>query len=81
MLKVLKQDSETFKKLESLNEFLSKNDIEIYITRYQGIIFKTGKQYFKFSSEGDTCEALPPFYDGRYILCDANGNTDFYQED
>jgi len=79
MVKVLKQDSETFKKLESLNEFLTNNGIEIYTTVYKGIIFKAGDSFFKHSSEGDTCEVLPPFYEGKYILCDQNGNTDFYQ--
>jgi len=80
MKKVLKQDSETFKKLESLNEFLSIKGIEIYTTVHKGLIFKIGNDYFKYSSEGDICEVLPPFYDGRYILCDKNGNNDFYQE-
>ena len=81
MIKVLKENSETFKNLELLNEFLSSKGIEIYTTAYKGMIFKTGSDYFKYSSEGEICEALPPFYDGRYVLCDENGNTDFYQED
>ena len=77
MIKVLRQDSETFKKLESLNEFLTSNGIEIYTSVHNGMIFKIGSNYLKYSSEGDICEVLPPFHDGRYILCDENGNTDF----
>jgi hypothetical protein len=78
MIKVLKQESETFKKLELLNSFLSEQGIEISQTVYNGIIFKHNNNYFKYTSEGEITENLPPFYDGRYILCDVNGNTDFY---
>lgn len=81
MVKVLKQDSEIFKKLELLNDFLANNDIEICTTIYKGLILRVGKNYFKHSSEGERCENIPPLYEGRYILCDSNGNTDFYQED
>lgn len=80
MIKVLKEDSETFKKLESLNEFLIKLGVEIQTTVYKGIVLKVGNNYFKYSSDGNSCEVMPPYIDGRYILCDENGNTDFYNE-
>ena len=78
MIKVLKQDSEKFKKLELLNQFLIDNKIELRQTVYNGIIYKVDKNYFKYTSEGEITENLPQFYDGKYILCDENGNTDFY---
>ena len=79
MIKVLKEDSETFKKLELLNLFLNEQEIEISQTVYNGIIYKHKNNYFKYTSEGEITDNLPPFYDGRYILCDLNGNTDFYK--
>jgi len=78
MLKILKQDSETFKKLEAINAFLSEQAVEIHPTVYNGLIFKVDKNYFKYQIEDDCTDQLPPFFEGRYVLCDNNGNTDFY---
>lgn len=77
--RVLKTDSETFIKLEELNKYLKDNDLELIMTLYNGILYKTKGHYFKYDQEGDYPEILPPFFDGKYVECDEWGNTDFYQ--
>ena len=78
MIRVLRSESETFKKLESLNQYLIDNQIELYQTAYNGIIYKVGDRYYKYGMEGEYTETLPPPIEGRYIECDENGNTDYY---
>lgn len=78
MLRVLKPESETSKKLENLNQYLSDNNIELHQTTYNGIIYKVGDKFYKYGMEGQYTETLPPFLEGRYIECDENGNTDYY---
>ena len=78
MLRVLKPESETSKKLENLNQYLSDNNIELLQTTYNGIICKVGDKFYKYGMEGQYTETLPPYLEGRYIECDENGNTDYY---
>ena len=78
MLRVLKPESETSKKLENLNQYLSDNNIELHQTTYNGIIYKVGDKFYKYGMEGQYTETLPPFLEGRYIECDKYGNTDYY---
>ena len=78
MLRVLKPESETSKKLENLNQYLSDNNIELHQTTYNGIIHKVGDKFYKYGMEGQYTETLPPRLEGRYIECDENGNTDYY---
>ena len=78
MIKVLKPESKTSKKLENLNQYLIDNKIELYQTVYNGIIYKVGDKYYKYGMEGEYAEILPPPIEGRYIECDENGNTDYY---
>lgn len=74
MIKVLKPNSEVFNKLESVNTFLSDNEIKIHQTQYNGLIFENENNFFRYNSEGENIDVIPPFFDGRYILCDINGN-------
>lgn len=79
VIKVLKEDSEYFKKMEGLNQYLEENDIEIHATVYNGLIYKTGEKFYKYDcNNGEYTGSIPPYIEGRYILCDKNGNTDFY---
>lgn len=78
MIKVLKPESKTSKKLENLNQYLIDNKIELYQTVYNGIIYKVGDKYYKYGMEGEYAKILPPPIEGRYIECDENGNTDYY---
>ena len=78
MIRVLKPESKTSKKLESLNQYLIHNQIELYQTVYNGIIYKVGDKFYKYGMEGEYPEILPPLFEGRYIECDENGNTDYY---
>ena len=78
MIRVLKPESETSKKIESLNQYLIDNQIELYQTVYNGIIYKVGDKFYKYGTEGQYTETLPPIFEGRYIECDENGNTDYY---
>ena len=78
MIRVLKPESETSKKLESLNQYLIDNQIELYQTVYNGIIYKVGDKFYKYGMEGQYTETLPPPIEGRYIECDENGNADYY---
>ena len=78
MIRVLKPESETSKKIESLNQYLIDNQIELYKTVYNGIIYKVGDKFYKYGMEDQYAETLPPEIEGRYIECDENGNTDYY---
>lgn len=80
MIKVLNRDTVAFKEFESISKFLEDLNIEIHQTTYNGMIFKRGEEYFKYVSEGSPSDQLPIFFEGRYILCDNNGNTDFYND-
>ena len=73
-IKVLKQGSEVFNKLESISVFLENEGIKIRQTQYKGLIFEIENNFFRYNSEGENTDVLPPFFDGRYILCDINGN-------
>lgn len=78
MIKVLKENSEVFRKLELVNSFLNENEIEIHQTTYKGLIFKINDNYYRYQQDDQYADSFPPFIEGRYILCDHNGNTDFY---
>jgi len=78
MKKVLKNNTETFKKLESISIFLDEIKAKIHMSTYNGILFKVDNQFWKYEQEEQYTDVVPPFFDGRYILCDHNGNTDFY---
>ena len=68
MIKVLKETSSNFKELEKLNEFLNKKQIELHQTVYNGIIYYINGKFYKY------------YIEGKYVECDENGNTDYYQK-
>lgn len=76
--KILKTDSENFKKIQELDSYLTEKGIELHTTLYNGIIYKIGDNFYKYGTEGQFEESVPVRFDGNYILCDQNGNTDFY---
>ena len=80
IVKVLKKDTEHFKKLEDLFIYLNQQGLKLHQTVYNGIIFELDGKFYKYQQENDYAEILPPFYDGRYVLCDHHGNTDFYND-
>ena len=80
MIKVLKPTATNFKELEKLNVFLEKNKIELHQTVYNGIIYFINGKFYKYYQEGQYPTSLPPLIEGHYVECDANGNTDYYQE-
>jgi hypothetical protein len=80
IVKVLKKDTEHFKKLEDLFIYLDQQRMELHQTVYNGIIFKLDDKFYKYDQDGSYPETLPPFSEGRYVLCDHHGNTDFYND-
>ena len=80
MHKILRKDTEFFERLEKLNQYLEENKIEIHQTVYNGVIYKIEEKFYKYGSEGKYTDSLPPWLEGNYILCDENGNTDFYNK-
>ncbi len=78
MHKILKTESEVYKKIEALNRYLLENNIEIYKTVYNGVIYKIDGKFYKNGIEGEYTDSIPPWLEGNYILCDENGNTDYY---
>lgn len=80
VLKILKENTEYFRKFESLQKYLIDNEIELHQTMHNGIIFSTNDKFYKYHQEGGNVpESLPPFEEGRYVECDQNGNVDYYQ--
>ena len=79
MIKVLKETSSNFKELEKLNDFLNKKGIELHQTVYNGIIYHINGKFYKYYIDGQYPTSLPPMIEGKYVECDDNGNTDYYQ--
>ena len=79
MIKLLKETSSNFKELEKLNEFLNKKQIELHQTVYNGIIYYINGKFYKYYIEGQYPTSLPSIIEGKYVECDENGNTDYYQ--
>jgi hypothetical protein len=78
MLKILKENTENFKKLEELNSYLIDNNITLTKTVYNGIIYGINNKYYKYKQEEDYPETLPPLIEGKYVECDEMGHTDYY---
>lgn len=77
-MRILKNDSEQFKKLENLFEFLNNNEISIS-SGYQGeIIYKINGFYFKYVVESDVMTESPPSIEGKFVLCNEFGNTEYF---
>ena len=79
MIKVLKETSSNFKELEKLNDFLNKKGIELHQTVFNGIIYHINGKFYKYYIDGQYHTSLPPMIEGKYVECDDNGNTDYYQ--
>jgi phage pi2 protein 07 len=79
-IKVLKAGTENHNKIDLLNDFLEKNNMEIHQTiNNNGILYKVNDKFYKWNIEEDQhSETLPPMIDGRLIECDEWGNTDYY---
>lgn len=78
MEKVLRKSSENFKVLESVNSFLSEKGVTMNHTVNAGIVYGVNGKYYKYSSDGQYPDELPPMIEGRFIECDSFGNTDYY---
>lgn len=74
-IKVLNSDSETFKVLEEVNGFLNQKGVYIIRGIFDGLIYQIDGEYFRYMYDDNTyCNELPPAYEGRFVLCDYNGN-------
>lgn len=80
IVKVLKTDSKAYSILMSIHELLQKENVSITQSPHNGLIFGINDQYFKYVSEGDCADSIPFSLEGRFILCDVFGNTDFYNK-
>ena len=80
IVKVLKTDSKTYSTLMGIHELLENEDISITQSPHNGLIFRVKDQYFKYVSEGECADSIPFSLEGRFVLCDVFGNTDFYNK-
>ena len=80
MIRVLKEESSTYKELEDFNKYMTDKNIKVQMTPHNGIVYKIRGNYYKYLQEGEYTDVLPPFFDGKYIECDIFGNTDYYQQ-
>ncbi len=80
IVKVLRKDTEHYRKLEDLLVYLEQQGLKLHQTVYNGIIFELDGRFYKYQEDGSYPETLPPFLDGRYVLCDHHGHTDFYND-
>lgn len=74
MAKLLKTESKIAKEFEELFNLLSKKKIVISVSADNALIISKGKANFKYVSEGEASTEFPPVIEGRFVLCDENGN-------
>jgi uncharacterized protein with ATP-grasp and redox domains len=74
MAKLLKTESKIAKEFEELFNLLSEKKIVISVSADNTLIISKGKANFKYVSEGEPSTEFPPVIEGRFVLCDENGN-------